>query len=326
MTKVIPITELPPRLLLDVNSDCNLKCPMCVVHGGSDDPKINAIIKKKMTVDNARAILDEVMSAKPAIGPALWSEPLMSKDILTHLKNMKDRELNVSINTNGLLLTKKIAKALIELKIDSITISVDSTTPETLKLIRGVDRLDKIESNILQMLELRGELELPRIGVSFTKQADNIHEHDEFIDRWVNIVDFVRTGELFEDGRFPEVNLDMSKRTPCSELYTTMAIHTDGDVSICCLDGFKDQVVGNVLEEGVSQVWQGEKLQQVRHYHETGQFQKVPFCLKCERWASNQYTEEVVDGILIRRSPEYTFYNNPARLENWNKNVRHTDS
>src|SRR5438445_10174415 len=38
----LPVPELPPRVLLDLVTDCNLKCPMCIVHGATDDRRPKA--------------------------------------------------------------------------------------------------------------------------------------------------------------------------------------------------------------------------------------------------------------------------------------------
>ena len=60
----LPVPELPLRVLLDLVTDCNLKCPMCIVHGGTDDPRLKEFLKKSMTVENARKVLDEIMAVK----------------------------------------------------------------------------------------------------------------------------------------------------------------------------------------------------------------------------------------------------------------------
>ncbi|MFT2111658.1 radical SAM/SPASM domain-containing protein [Marinomonas sp. 2405UD68-3] len=319
MTKSkLAVTPLPDRVLLDLSSDCNLRCPMCVVHGNTDDPRVNSIIKKNMKISDAKKILNEIEGSTQIIGPGLWSEPLMGKDILMNLENIKLRGLKISLNTNALLLNKEIASKLIEIGVDSITISIDATTNDTLKLIRGIRKLEKIEKHITQFLELRGEKSIPRLGVSFTKQPENIHEEQDFIKKWTEVVDFVRVGEIFENGKFPNIKVDQKKRIPCPELYNTMAIHTNGDVSICCLDGFKDVIVGNAVKEGVENVWNGEKLNEIRNHHELGQWDKIPFCKNCDRWASSSYEDTIEGSLLIRRSAEYTFYNRIDRLKSWN--------
>ena len=102
-----------------------------------------------------------------------------------------------------------------------------------------------------------------------------------------------------------------------------MPIHFNGDVSICCFDSFGEQVMGNVFKDGgVKAVWKGKKLQEVRHYHETGQWDEVPFCKDCNAWSGYIYEDEVKDGILIRRSPQFIYYNRMDRLESWHKDIR----
>jgi radical SAM protein with 4Fe4S-binding SPASM domain len=322
----IEVAPLPPRILMDLKSDCNLKCPMCVVHGDTENPQVQDIIGKNMSKDVVKKILHEVSSVQPSVGPSLWSEPLLNKDLLTHLKSMKSHGMNVSINTNGLALTESMARSLVEIGINSITVSIDAITPETLLKVRGIDKLVRIEQNILKLLSIRGGKSLPRIGVSFTKQSTNLHEHDRFIQKWTEIVDFVRTGELFADTKFPGIRIDRTQRKPCPELYNTMAIHTNGDVSICCLDGFKDMIVGNVATNTVQKVWQGETMQKIRRNHENGDWDQVPFCKNCDRWASSDYQEKTEGKLLIRKSTEYTFYNRLDRLENWNRNCRHENT
>ncbi len=50
-------------------------------------------------------------------------------------------------------------------------------------------------------------------------------------------------------------------------------------------------------------------------------------CKNCDRWASHAYEEEVRDGMLIRRSAEYTYYNRLEKLQTWGSNLlgTHTD-
>lgn len=312
----IPVPDLPPRILLDLRTDCNLKCPMCIVHGEAADPRLQTFLRRSMSLENARRILDEVAVAKPLVKPLLWSEPLLAKDFREHVKAMKDRGMAVAIDTNGLLMREDLARFLVDIEFDCVTISIDAVTPETLLKVRGIDKLDKIHRAVEMMLDARGDRTKPRIGVSFTVQDTNRHEQDDFVAAWSQRVDFVRVGELFADGTFPGV-VPEGERVACDALYNTMVIHTNGDVSICCLDAFAENVVGNVLEQGVKEVWHGEKLTKIRHLHETGQGDKVPFCTNCTRWASYDYAEEVRDGLLIRRSVEYTYYNRIDRLENW---------
>ncbi len=310
------VPDLPARMIMDLRTDCNLKCPMCVVHGDPDDPKLKGFLRRDTDMEKVSRVLDEVMAARPLFMPSLWSEPLLAKNFKAYVKGVQERGMSVAMNTNGLTLREPLAQFLVDIELDAIAFSIDAVTDDTLSKVRGVRKLKKLQKAVELMLKVRGEKALPRIGVSFTIQESNLHEEKEFVDLWAPKVDFVRTSYLYTPDGFPEINLT-EDRKPCSALYTTMAMHVDGNVSYCCLDGFADTSVGNVFDEGVAAVWHGEKLNQVRHWHETGQWDKVPFCKNCDRWASYDFEEEVRDGLLIRRSPEYTYYNKIDRLENW---------
>ena len=305
--------NLPKRLLIDFATKCNLRCPMCPVWG-SDDNSINSV-KGLMNVKASKKILDELTN-EPLVQPNMYGEPLLIPNLREVLADMKQRGIKIAMNTNGLTLDDSLAEYMVKIKIDSISFSLDAVSRKSLNKIRGIDKIEKIESAVFRMLIARGDAKFPRIGVSFTLQEANRHEEKEFIDRWLGKVDYVRIGLLFENGTFPDMKVP-EKRLPCPVLYETMPIHNDGTVSICCLDGFKQTNVGNVFKDGVSAVWNSKEFNEVRHYHETEQWDKVPFCKNCNGWAQHEFIEENVDGILIRKSPEFTYYNRIDRMSNW---------
>lgn len=311
----LPVPELPDRVLLDLATKCNLRCPMCPVWGSGDEGAIDSV-KGVMDVAAARRLLDEIMAARPLIQPNMYGEPLLAPNLRERIADMKRRGLAVAMNTNGLTLGEGLADFFVEQQVDAVMFSIDAVTRETLRKIRGIDKLEKIESAVFRLMKARGERDYPRVGVSFTIQDENRDEVEGFVDRWVGVVDAVRLGLVFENGTFPDMVVP-DKRLPCPTLYRTLPVHNDGTVTICCLDGFKATNMGNVFDDGVAAVWHGEAFAKARYYHETGQWDKVPFCKSCNGWAQYEFEEEVRDGLLIRRSPQFTYYNRIDRLRNW---------
>lgn len=316
--KPLPLKELPERLLLDLATKCNLRCPMCTVWGSDDETAIDSVAGV-MDLEASRRLLDEIMAAKPLIQPNMWGEPLMAPNLRQQIMDMKSRGMAVAMNTNGLTLTEDLAKFFVDQKVDSVMFSIDSVTRQTLRKIRGIDKLEKIETAVFRLLKMRGESDFPRVGVSFTIQDDNRHEADLFVARWAGVVDVVRMGLVFVNGTYPDMQTP-DKRLPCPAIYSTMPVHNDGTVTVCCLDGFKATNMGNVFKDGVRAVWQGEEFAKVRYYHETEQWDKVPFCKPCNGWAQHAFVEEVLDGLLIRRSPQFTYYNRISRIRTWQGN------
>jgi len=316
----VPI--FPKRLLLGINDgQCNMKCPFCYVHG--DGAKNTKQLIGDMPYDLACKIFDEVQGTGIFISPVLWSEPLLVQNLENYVSYMSGKGLNVFINSNGLLLTEEKVTALFSAKVHTLFISIDAITNETLKTIRGIKKLQEIHDSVFRLLKIRGDNRTPRIGVSFNESEVNMHEKDKFISFWLKHVDVVRVNKIYEKKLNYIKNLQIrTKRIPCGALYDTMAINHKGNVPICCLDSHNQTNMGNVFQDSVEGVWNGEKFQEVRFYHESDQYDKISLCKNCDVWLNYLIEEREVDGIFIRQSPIMTYYNRIDRLYSWHSRIR----
>lgn len=274
-----------------------------------------------MDLDAARRVLDEFAAAPPLVAPSIYGEPLLIPNLEEALALVKERGGALSLNTNGLTLTTRISETFCRVPVDSVLFSIDAVSREIYQRVRSIDRIGKVEAAVMRLLAVRGDQDYPRVGVSFTVQDDNRLELDQFVRRWVGAVDVVRVGVVFEDGKFPDMTAVPEQRTPCPVLYKSLAIHNDGSVRMCCLDATRQTDMGNVFTDGVNAVWHGPAFTAARKAHEEGDWDSVPFCKDCNGWMQYDYQEEIQDGILIRRSPEYTWYNRIDRLGSWKGNL-----
>jgi len=308
---------LPKKVQIGIQDGyCNLRCPMCFLH--SSDRKINTHnLKGKMPLEDMCRILDEI-EINSTISPYRWSEPLMIKNFFQYITAIKNRGLSIVINTNGLLLTKELARFMVDIKFDSVTFSIDAITDETFKKIRGVKVLDKVKKSVFLMLEERGYSTLPRVGVSFALGRGNEHEMRDFISHWLKYVDVVRVNKMHDFEKKIEGISNLEKRSPCYLLYDSLTVDYKGDATICCLDALGQTNMGNVLKDGVRKVWHGEKFSEVRYWHESGQYHKIPFCECCPNWMNHEFGKFVRESIMVRESPIMTFYNRIDKLGNWN--------
>jgi radical SAM protein with 4Fe4S-binding SPASM domain len=318
-------SEMPPRLLMELDARCNLKCPMCLLHGttAGDGDRTS-----KMDLSAARSILDQFTANKALIQPAMWGEPTIAKDFRDHVRQMKQRGFTVAINTNGLTFPASLCDFVIDYQVDAVFFSMDAMTPKTFKICRGVDNLEKIADSLHLLLKARQTRAsiYPRIGATFTIQKENKHELHYFVSHWITVADLVRTSAVFEGGRLLGI-YEPPKRQPCAMLYHTMPIHANGDVSMCCFDSHKNAIMGNVIKDGgVKAVWHGRRFTEARKHHETGEFDKEPFCKNCNAWAGHLYLEEQEElngvPVLVRRSSQFTYYNRIDRLASWHDGIR----
>ena len=217
--KPLPVPDLPERMLVDFATKCNLRCPMCPVWGSDDEREIDQVTGV-MDLAAARKMLNEVITTKPMIAPSIYGEPLLIPNMREVFLDIKARGLPIAVNTNGLTLNEEIARFWVDIKADSIMFSLDATTRQTLRKVRGIDKLEKIESAVFRLMKARGESDFPRIGVSFTVQDDNKHEVEAFVARWVGVVDVVRIGLMFdtEAGTYHDMRTQ-TERKPCPAIF-----------------------------------------------------------------------------------------------------------
>ena len=324
----VPVPNFPKKVNIGIQEDyCNLACPKCLVFGTNKDPDfdITKVATSSMTLENVIKILDELEGQNLAISPSYWVEPLVVKIFKDVAIEAKKRNIPVEISSNGLLINEEMAEFLVE-HVSAISISIDATTKETLIKTRATNRLERIHEAVFLLLEKRGGKDSPRIVVNMTVEEANRAERDEFLEYWIQHVDAVRINEMYTHERSIDNLVITRDRTPCREIYDQMNIDFNGNVRMCCLDGFRVTNLGNVFENGVDNVWHGEAFTKVRTNHEEGNYGAQPFCGSCTLWASYNITDEKTDGnLLIRSSDSINYYNRIDRMESWKDDIKRND-
>lgn len=108
----------------EVTRACNLDCVHCRAAAVNEPPP------GELTTEEAKSFLDEVASfAKPVI-ILTGGEPLMRPDIFEIAAYGRELSLNMVMAPNGTLVDKAVAKNLLEVGIDRVSISLDGSSPE----------------------------------------------------------------------------------------------------------------------------------------------------------------------------------------------------
>ena len=69
----------------------------------------------------------------------------------------------------------------------------------------------------------------------------------------------------------------------CPSLYQSVWINFNGDVVPCSHpDARTHMVMGKVQESSINEIWQGEKYEELRKMHESGEWSEHPICGRCE--------------------------------------------
>lgn len=165
----------PSRLFVETTSRCNLRCPMCVKHSGPGNVPEG---------DMPPAVFEALEPAFPRLQALVLNgigEPLMHPRLEAFIRAGK-RSMPagswVGFQTNGHLLTKARAGALLEAGLDRIFLSVDATSPELFATVRKGGNLGHVERALDTLAAAKKEhpgvaLE---VGAEFVVMRENMRE------------------------------------------------------------------------------------------------------------------------------------------------------
>jgi len=284
--RTLKITDYPVQLIIEAIGICNLSCSICPY------PKLK---REKGTMSDKlyRKIIDEI-SVKSPEGTYLWfafmGEPtLLGKKLFEMIKYAKDKGIkHTCLNTNGNLMSREISEWIIYSGLDQIYFSVDAFTENIYKKVRnGVD-YHKVKDGILLLLkEIKTKkLDKPEVIVQFIITEDNAGEEEDFKKFWLSRGATVKIRRRLGWGgewENKELNIPQAQRDmPCPWLVRQMIILWDGRVAQCDADYEGLYCQGNINEQTIYEVWNGE-LKEKRERHCSNNFDFKP-CDQCKDW------------------------------------------
>lgn len=161
----------PYSLLLQVSSQCNLRCKHCFYYGDEQ----NYIPDKDFSCKEMLELIDFMTDEINIINCAITGgEPFLREDIFLFLEKFKKKNVFIEIRTNATLITEHMAKQLGELlnpRFDNIQVSLDGATKETHDTIRGKGSFEK-SINAINLLRKNNV----NVSISYTMTSVNIRE------------------------------------------------------------------------------------------------------------------------------------------------------
>jgi tungsten cofactor oxidoreducase radical SAM maturase len=170
---LIPVDQLLKKIYVEPTSECNLNCRTCI-RNSWDEP----VGSMEMTV--YRKLLSDIREIKTLQAMAFWGigEPLVHPDIVEMVSLAHELGVRTELITNGLLLSRELAKGLIEAGLDTLVISVDGTTQTSYADIRTGGDLRLVQDNIRELNMLRAKMlrKIPEVGIEFVAIKSNIDQ------------------------------------------------------------------------------------------------------------------------------------------------------
>lgn len=152
--KNIDFPYYPETFQWCITNKCNLRCKHCYVDdyigfsGGEND----------LSTKECLNLIDQLKEMNVLRIDFSGGEIFSRNDFLIILEYVKNKNIAVSLLTNGLLLTDDIISKMDEIlhpKIDFVQISLDGATKETHEKIRGKNTFDKTIENIKKLIKTK---------------------------------------------------------------------------------------------------------------------------------------------------------------------------
>ena len=253
-------------LNVELTNRCNLSCRHCLKREPGGRPE------QDMDLETFRRIVDQAPHLRTLL-PYQWGEPLLNPILYDCIAHAARRGIRVMLTTNGTLLDESASKKLIEAGLSRLTVSFDGSR-DTHSALRGSDP-DLLIRNASRFRAIRD-----RSGASCALDASMVVDAqtepfmEDFRALFEGIADRIQYVPRFVEGK---------RSTPCRELWRgVLVVLSSGEVTPCCADPAGRGAIGNVKDQPVTKLFNGEAMRRIRRLHKSGNFQGI--CRTCAEY------------------------------------------
>lgn len=166
-------------VLWDVTWKCNLRCAHCY----NADYWVN---QKSVNIeDNYQRIVDRLKDLQFNHIHLLGGEPLCEASIFDLIEYAVSKDIIMTINTNGTLLSEQTIKRLIDLGVKQVTVSLDGAVAQDNDAIRGKGVFERVVSNLSTAAALiegqKSQMILQVATVITGQNVANIHKMSKLL-------------------------------------------------------------------------------------------------------------------------------------------------
>ena len=218
-----------------------------------------------------------------------FGEPLAHPELAEMVSYAVDKKvLAVNIETDGMMLDEAMSEKLIEAGVGLVTVWVDGFSTETCSKSKpaGTYDYDMVRANIECFVE-KAKGSQAMVIPAMAKTHDTLADMEPFYNEWRmrNILSII-TGYNSYCGYSEDksvMNMAPPARFRCNQLDRTMMILADGNVALCCEDYAGKVIIGNVLTDSISSIWQSKPIAEIREQQVREDFGQE-LCKNCKHW------------------------------------------
>jgi radical SAM protein with 4Fe4S-binding SPASM domain len=293
--RAVPLAT-PLVVYLEPSGFCNLKCGFCPVGIDSGSLKKGLMSRSlfQKLLDDLAAFPDRVKLLRVCGN----GEPLINKDLVAMLRMARERKAfeRIEMLSNGVLLDDALIRDLPDC-LDRLIVSLEGLHAEDYQRVchTRVD-FESFMRRLQAFYDARGRCKLHiKIHHDAVRSAA---DHQAFLALVSGKCDEYYVEKLVP--MWPELDSNLfthefrwetapvKPRTVCAQIFKGLQVQADGEVVPCCVDWKRVNVLGNLNQTSLRDLWEGPALRRLQIRHLSGHKAALQPCQSC---TMNDYCE-----------------------------------
>jgi radical SAM protein with 4Fe4S-binding SPASM domain len=280
---------------IELTNRCPMRCVMC--------PRTEHMTRQEgvMEFELFSKIIEEMVATDPhtAKTNGVWmhhfGESLVHPEFGKFMGFAADRGVRAKLSINPIMLTDDNANELLDARPALLYLSLDGHDDASFEKLRGLPHgYEKSKANVLKFLELKTKKKsntfITVSMIDFDLNKPSIARMREFWESQPGVNEFlIKQFESF-DGSASEINalrpdghpdFGPTRKVVCDKPWKTMTVTWTGDVVPCCFDFDAKYILGNLRDNTLSEIWNGEPMLALRREFLSGTLHNS-LCANCE--------------------------------------------
>lgn len=318
---VVPL-DTPYNAQIEISSFCNLRCVYCAhsISHGQTEGNMSYELLDKILYDLAEFPQKIKKLNLFGFGESLCHPEF--PEIIGRVNKANIAEA-VEFTTNGVLLTKdKIDQIMNNGGVKTIRISLQGIDAQSYKKFAGVNiDFEQFRSNLKYLYEQRGDMKV-RMKIADIALKDISNGKELFEDLFGSMADSIYIEHIlpmYAGMDYDEIDINIKKNAlegrmhvhqetvnkVCHRAFYRMGLRVNGDVTAACCDSTRDVKYGNIMEDSLYNIWNGEVHREFLQLLLEGRRFEHPYCKNCvmpndittEADILDPWTDEILDRM-----------------------------
>lgn len=297
LARSIPLAG-PLSVYIEPTNICNFKCRFCPESFSSYQEDAGGLFT--MSQADHGSIIDQLkeFGTVKTLNYYMMGEPLVNKDLFNMINEAKIKNVSerIILTSNGSLLLPKTYKEICDSGLDYLRISIYGSSEEMHRQnTKSKIPLGRISKNVRDFKSYRDANSSAKPFIYIKSiDAQDAALNSNFLELFRDAGDEVAVEPVMNWNNPPDGLLStlpkeqllgteyfQNKKEVCPFPFYTLVIHSDLNVSVCCVDWNKKVVVGNAKFNSLSEIWNGPSINTIRKLHLERKKSLISGCKNC---------------------------------------------